>query len=211
MSTNTTPTVTNTTAPTLSPKLTQAVQAFVSWNTKVEGEKQIKLKSLTDSVREEMQKKEITTKQMTQLLILAGLDATLTSKLLTLASPANEAAAEQLKAAEEHNQNQNGKRGNVIGFDQKLQIARGKKTVAEVLQAKTDGRAARPNGNAKSTVVVTPNPWNVERVKARITLLFTEAQTGGLSFEDIEEAIGTEIEAIRESAEKEQAANAEKA
>ena len=196
MSTHTAPTPEPTPAenPSLSPKVIAEIKAYVSFENKYAIERGQKLKSIESQLSKEAIDKSLTQKQLNSLLILAGMEASIASKLATLAAPPkNDDVAAEMEKLNAHNAAQGGKRGNIIGFDEKLKVKRGDKTVAEILQAKeekqTGKRAARPQGNAPATPAATPAAkYDSATIAAKMDILMSNALAGGMSYEEFAEA-----------------------
>src|SRR6185295_14722832 len=132
----------------VNPKLTAAIKDYVNWKQSTEVTEGNKLANLRNLLTEEKDKG-ASKARLNLLLLESGMKSPAASQLLILVFPKTEEAAAQLEIAEKHNAKlPKGERGNVIGFTEQVQIARGKSTVPAVLQAKADKitgkRDARP-------------------------------------------------------------------
>ncbi len=195
MSTHTAPTPETTPAenPTLSPKVIAEIKAYVSFENKYAIERGQKLKSIESQLTKEAIDKSLTQKQINSLLILAGMEASIASKLATLAAPPkNDDVASEMDKLNAHNALQGGKRGNIIGFDERLKVKRGDKTVAEILRAKeekaTGKRTARPEGNVVGTAPTLVAKYDAATIAAKMDILMANALAGGMAYEAYAEA-----------------------
>ncbi len=153
----------------VSPKLTAAIKDFVNWKQGVEtteGNKLANIRALLTAEKD----KGVSKARLNLALLEGGMKAPAASQLLILVFPKTEEAAAELKAAEAHNATlPKGQRGEVVGFSEQVQIARGKSTVAATLEAKAakaDGkRNARPNGNAPATTTTTTTASTVTKME----------------------------------------------
>jgi len=195
MSTHTAPTPEATPAatPALSPKAIAEIKSYVKLKLDFDVAAGKKLVSIEAILTVEARDKALNNKQLNSLLILAGMESSLASKLAKLAAPASDEIEKEMALVESHNKAQNGKRGNIIGFDERLKVKRGDKTVAEILQAKeekaTGKRTARPEGNTPATPATTPAAkYDPALIAAKMDILQANALAGGMSYEEFAEA-----------------------
>ena len=200
----------------VNPKLTAAIKDYVNWKQSTEVTEGNKLANLRNLLTEEKNKGQ-SKARLNLLLLESGMKAPAASQLLILVFPKTEEAAAQLDIAEKHNAKlPKGERGNVIGFTEQVQIARGKSTVPAVLQAKADKitgkREARPGGNKSAAFVssagAAPAALTLPSLKAEVTRLMEKAEKDGLAPDEIGDAITDAVAMFLADESEEQTADA---
>ena len=207
MSTTTAPAPAPATAPTLSVNLTKAIVSLKVIETTYQTNKSSKLADIRKMVESEMKANGIDKKKMSYLLMDAGMDGPLASRMVNFADPRTEEIKEQLIKATEYNSNAE-KGAPKLTFNDEAKLLTGKTTVEEIIANKAAARTgkARPQGNKPTPTPVAVTPvvkWTEEDVLAKLRIQQMLATTSGVPYEEWSEWAANAIQTLDEENEEE--------